>query len=189
MELQSDLDCSQGKYDIKTPTPPWNFKLTWTVLKDKVISKFAPPWNFKLTWTVHKDELISKFAPPWNFKLTWTVYKGNRISKFPPGGPSNLPKDLIKIPTPMKLQIDMKCPHGENLFPSMQKLSCFRLLVFESNCFWILVSESTCLCFRILVSESAFPRFRILVSESACLCFRILVSESALLLQFPNPRS
>jgi len=111
--------------------------LTWTVLKDKVISKFAPPWNFKLTWTVHKDEMISKFAPPWNFKLTWTVYKGNRISKFPPGGPSNLPKDLIKIPTPMKLQIDMKCPHGENLFPSMQKLSRFtiqKLPWFRKHC-------------------------------------------------------
>ena len=29
-----------------------------------MISQFPPPWNFKLTWRVHRDKMISNFPPP-----------------------------------------------------------------------------------------------------------------------------
>ena len=58
MELQIDLDCPQGLGDINVPTP---MELQ-TVHKDKNI-KIPPPWNFKLTWTVREDKMISNSHP------------------------------------------------------------------------------------------------------------------------------
>ena len=42
----------------KFPRPPWNFKLSWSLHKVKMIPKFPPPWNFKLTWSLHKVKMI-----------------------------------------------------------------------------------------------------------------------------------
>ena len=74
-------------------------------------------------------------------------------------------KDIIKIPTPMELQIDLECPRGENLF-------AICVFLFPNLSFRIRVSLFPNLSFRICGFN-----FRLLVSESAC----VLVSESAVL--------
>ena len=67
--LANDTCPPQEQDVIQIPTP-WNFKLTWSVHKVTMISKFSPPWNLKLAWSLHKVKTLSKFPPSWNFKLT-----------------------------------------------------------------------------------------------------------------------
>ena len=49
-----------------------------------MVSIFPPQWNFKLTWSLHKAKIISIFPPPWNFNLTWSLHKVKMIWRFPP---------------------------------------------------------------------------------------------------------
>ena len=100
MELHIDLECPQGKDDLKIPTPT----LTWNVHKDKMIPtpvelhidldfpqgsddiKIPTP---TLAWNVHKDKMISKFRPPWNFTVICIVHKDKIISNSHPHGTSH----------------------------------------------------------------------------------------------------
>ena len=135
MELQTDLDCPQGKDDIEIPTsmelksarirryqnshPHGTSNWLGRLTRANMASKFPPPWNFKLTWTVNEDKIESKFRPPWNFKLTWTVHKDKMKSKFPPPWNFKLTwavhKDTVisKSPSPWNFKLILNVHTGK----------------------------------------------------------------------------
>ena len=138
VELQIDLECPQGKDDIKIPTP-MELQIDLECPQGKGDIKILTPWNFKLTWNVHKEKMISKFPHPEQH----TVF---------------LPSPLFPPPplVPYATSLPPLCHCGSFQICGVR----FRLFASESA---LLVSDSACCSFRILVSESVL----VLVSESA----------------------